>query len=278
MTIVSERTGSTLGGYEDLTSLEEELVSRRTPARDVPNHGLEDVLTGFDVALTEPMAPLRTFIVVDNVATGASISGIGHGLVAAPIAGLLTTAMSHAIRLLTVVAVPSAAVQRVSDPFLVGISPETASGADDVVAAIKGLSWRLGLPQRDICEAADVSRSAYYTWSQPDAPRPRVASQGRLWALVQFTEDLEELLDVPPSQWLLSDQDRREQLLDGRFNELLESLRARPQPSRAAPDYARFLSAGGDRLASDNEPAAVRRPHRRVTSAQPVSRSRSRKK
>ena len=131
----------------------------------------------------------------------------------------------------------------------------------NVATTIASLSRRLGLPQRDICEAAAVNQLTYHT---------------RLQALVQFTEDLEELLDVLPGQWLLARPERRAQLLAGRFDDLLESLRASPRPSRAAPDAARFLSVGGDRLASDAEPAALRRASRRPVSAQAARPSRRR--
>jgi hypothetical protein len=144
----------------------------------------------------------------------------------------------------------------------------------DVVITIESVSWRLGLPQRDICEAVGVSWSTYRAWLGPGVHRPSVASQWRLRTLVQFTEDLEELLDVRPGLWLRAEPGRRAQFLDGRFDDLLESLRARPRPSQAAPDAARFLSVGGDRLASDGEPAALRRRPRKPTSAQTVSHSR----
>jgi hypothetical protein len=278
MTMILERTGSTLGSYEELTSFDERRVSRHTPARDVPDLGLEEILAGFDAALAEPMAPLRSFAVTHTDATGASIFDIGHDVFATFVVGLLTAAMHHTFRLPAVVAAPVPTVETTPQELPVVAAPGPASGAEDVVAAIKALSWRLGLPQRDICEAADVSRSAYYTWSQPGAPCPRVASQGRLWALVQFTEDLEELLEIPPGHWLLADPGRREQLLDGRFNDLLESLRAQRRPPLAAPDYARFLSVGGDRLVSDAEPATQRRQRRRVTSAQTVSQSQRHKR
>lgn len=277
MTMILERTGSTLGAYEELTSFDEQLASRHTPARDVSDRDLQQVLAGFDIALDEPMAPLRSFLVTHNDATGASTSDVGHGAVATSVVGLLTAAMHQTFRLVMVVAVPTEAVEVALRELPVVAGPGLASGADDVVAAIKTLAWRLGLSQRDICEAADVSRSAYYTWNQPGAPRPRVASQGRVWALVQFTEDLEELLDVPPGQWLLAVAGRREQLLDGRFDDLLESVRTQPRPRQAAPDYTRFLSVGGDRLASDAEPASLRRKPRKVASAQPVSPSRRKK-
>ncbi len=278
MTMILERTGSTLGDYEELTSFDEQLVSRHTPARDVSDHDLREVLARFDITLAEPMAPLRSFVVTHADATGTSISDVGEGVVATSVVGLLAVAMHRTFRLLTVVPTPGLAADVASEDLPVSAEPGLTSDAQDVVAAIKSSSWRLGLPQRDICEAADVSRSAYYTWSQPGAPRPRVASQGRLWALVQFTEDLEDLLDVPPGQWLLARPERREQLLDGRFDDLLESLRAQPRPLRAAADYARFLSVGGDRLASDAEPATLGRKSRKTTSAQTVSPSRRRKK
>lgn len=278
MTMIQNRTGSTLGDYEELTSFDEQLVSQHTPARDVSNLDLRQVLAGFDIALTEPMAPLRSFLATHVQETGASISHVGNDVVTTFVVGLLAMVMDPTFELRTVVATPVLANEVAPEELSGSAEPGFSSDAEDVVAAIKGLSWRLGLPQRDICKAADVSRSAYYTWNRPDAPRPRVSSQGRLWALLQFTEDLEDMLDAPPSQWLLARPERLEQLLDGRFDDLLESLRAKPQASQAAPDYALFLSVGGDRLASDAEPAALRQKIRRSASAQNVSRSRRRKK
>lgn len=271
MTTTLERTGSTLGDYEELSSFDEQLVSRHTPARDVSHAGLREVLAGFDVALAEPMAPLRSFIVTHTEATGASVANVAHGAVGSSAMGSLAAAVRHTVRLLTLVGTPARPVESVSGESPIVAEPGLATGAEEVVVAIKGLTRRLGLPQRDICDAADVSRSAYYTWNQPGAPQPRLASQGRLWALVHFSEDLEELLDEPPSRWLLADPGRREQLLAGRFDDLLESLQAQPRPRQAAPDYARFLSVGGDRLASDAEPATLRRKPRKISQAQTVS-------
>jgi hypothetical protein len=279
MTMTLERTGSTLGDYEELASFQDQLVSRHTPARNVSDHDLQKVLTQFDIALAEPMAPLLLFVVARADSTGTSISDVGRGVVATSVGEPLAEAMHRTLLLLHVVATPAPAVEVASEELPFSAEPPgLTSGAEDVVAAIKSLSWRLGLPLRDICNAANVSRSAYYTWSQPDAPRPRVASQGRLWALAQFTEDLEDLLDAPPGQWLLARPDRRAQLIDGRFDDLLESLRAQPRPLRAAPDYARFLSVGGDCLASDAELTTHHREFRKPTSAQTVSPSRRRKK
>lgn len=267
MTMILERTGSTLGDYEALSSFDEQALSRHTPVRDVASGDLRQLLTGFDIALAQPMAPLHAFLMIGTDATGTSICEIGRGAVGLSVTGILTAAFDHSLRLLSLVTTTPPELPVVA-------APRSPSGAEDVVAAIKTLSWRLGLPQRDICQAADVSRSAYYSWNQPGAPHPRVASQGRLWALVQFTEDLEDLLDSPPDQWLLALPGRREQLLDGRFDQLLESLRSEPRPRLAAPDYARFLSAGADRLVPDAEPATGRRHPRNITSAQTFRRSR----
>ncbi len=278
MTTVLEHTGSTLGDYEELTAPDEQLGSRHTQAQNISSLNLRLLLAGFDSALDEPMAPLRSFLATHPDATGASISNEGADRSEGSAAGLLRTPMPPLFRVPTSVATTDLTLK--ADPQrLPGITePGLTYSAEDAVVAVKDLSWRLGLPQRDICKAAGVSRSAYYSWNQSDAPRPRVASQGRLWALVQFAEDLEDLLDVPPAHWLLASPRQRDQLLDGRFDDLLESLRTQPRPRKAAPDHARFLSVGGDRLASDDEPSTLRRNSRNPTSAQPVNRPRSREK
>jgi hypothetical protein len=74
--------------------------------------------------------------------------------------------------------------------------------AHDVVNAVRHVEGRLGLPVRDVCEAADITRSTFYSWVNQEDSRPRLPSQGRLWALVQLVDDLEELLGAPPAAWL----------------------------------------------------------------------------
>jgi len=93
---------------------------------------------------------------------------------------------------------------------------------DDVVDVIRDLQRRLGIDLKDVLTAANIKPRTYHSWAQPSAPRPRLASQGRLWALAQLVDDLPEVLDVPIRQWLLADSKRLVALRAGRFDELLE--------------------------------------------------------
>lgn len=62
------------------------------------------------------------------------------------------------------------------------------------------------------------------------------------------------------------------QLTAGQIETLRKARKAQPRPRQAACDLARFLSVGGDRLASDAEPATLHRKPRKATSAQTVNR------
>jgi hypothetical protein len=93
---------------------------------------------------------------------------------------------------------------------------------DDVVEVVRDLQHRLGIDLKDVLAAASIKPRTYHSWTQPSAPRPRLTSQGRLWALAQLVDDLPELLDVPLRQWVLADPDRLAALRTGRFDELLE--------------------------------------------------------
>lgn len=93
---------------------------------------------------------------------------------------------------------------------------------DDVVDVVRDLQHRLGIDLKDVLAAASIKPRTYHSWAQPSAPRPRLTSQGRLWALAQLVDDLPELLDVPIRQWVLAAPDRLPALRNGRFDELLE--------------------------------------------------------
>jgi hypothetical protein len=102
------------------------------------------------------------------------------------------------------------------------VSETSAHKFDDVVKVVRDLQHRLGIDLKDVLAAASIKPRTYHSWAQPSAPRPRLTSQGRLWALVQLVDDLPELLDVPLRQWVLADPDRLATLRTGRFDELLE--------------------------------------------------------
>lgn len=102
------------------------------------------------------------------------------------------------------------------------VSETSAHQFDDVVDVVRDLQHRLGIDLKDVLAAASIKPRTYHSWAQPNAPRPRLTSQGRLWALAQLVDDLPEILDVPIRQWLLADSERLMALRAGHFDELLE--------------------------------------------------------
>ena len=142
-------------------------------------------------------------------------------------------------------------------------------GYDDAAGVVDDLSARLGMPVRDVLAAAEVSRSTFYSWKPPDAPRPRVASQGRLWALAQTVEDLEQLVPGALRGWLLADDARRALLVAGRFNELLAAAMPTRRPMQP-PGYVEAYAVGGDR--GEDVATEPKAPRRRKVTAAPVRR------
>lgn len=245
MTLALAPTGSALGDYEQLASREEGTASRHTRLRQVEDPVLRDALGHFDTALTDPLSALavlpavtgltRTFLVERGQAFYGVISAIADQAAAA------------------IVGAPAALPDTPEAPAV--------SGQDDAVGVVEQLVGRLGLPLRDVLAAAEISRSTFYHWKSPAAPRPRVASQGQLWALAQAVEDLGELCGGDLRGWLLIDRTRVELLKRGAFGALLRAA-APPVPAGrgAASAYAAAHAVGGDRLDSEvTEVAVVRR-------------------
>jgi hypothetical protein len=127
-----------------------------------------------------------------------------------------------------------------------------AEETDDAVAVIAQLVDRLGVPFRDVIAAAGIKKSTFYSWKLPHSPRPRLSSQGQLWALVQTVDDLDETLGGGIRRWLRMDAHRRTLLKAGNFGGLLALVTAdRPRPASA--EYVAAYAVGGDRDASAPE-------------------------
>lgn len=84
--------------------------------------------------------------------------------------------------------------------------------------AIQELEETLGLPIQRILAAADIKPRTYYSWKETPSTEPRVGSLGRLWSLIQFKNELVDL--VEPSTWLIDPQ-RLELFERGQFDEIL---------------------------------------------------------
>jgi hypothetical protein len=227
----SAPTGSSLGDYEQMSAHDAATVERHTRLRRVENPALRDALGHFDDALTAPMSALRSL---------RSLTG-----------RVETFLLEKGTAFFDLV---SAVAEQAAD------SAASVAGHDDAVVAVEALAKRLGVPVRDVVAAAGISRSTYYSWRSPTAPRPRVASQGQLWALAQAVEDLEDLLGTGLRAWLLADRDRVARLrrgdLDGLLRQVEHQVRTRPW---GAPDYAAAYGVGGDRTDfEETEKAVVR--------------------
>jgi hypothetical protein len=273
-----------LGTFEELSAQDERVVERHTPARDVGSDSLRAVLAGFDSALSAPMAPLWTFVPTQPQSTGPELASAGYTTFRSFARQAAELLFRHRLHVMLVVnaniypAVPSSALVATGAPVS-SASSATLPGAEDVVSTVRSIEGRLGLSARQVCDVTGISKSAFYTWARPGGPRPRLASQRRLWALAQLAEDLEDLLEAPPAGWLLANPVARTMLTEGRFDDVTDLVRAqiRGSSGRAAPEYARLLAVGADRLDSDSEsPLAPSRP-RRVSQAQSVKSGRRKK-
>jgi hypothetical protein len=269
MTMTLERTGWVLGDEEEISSLDDALTSQHTPAREVPDATLREVLATFDATFTEPMGAMR-LLWSEKFSIPVSTAGYAGGWASAlRLADRVPTALVScwawtALRQLVVTVSPG-------DHSLGNLDVEADSVGDrNPGEVIEWLMSELGAGRRDICSAAGISRSASYNWTKPGGSRPRVSSEGRLWALVQFCQDLSELLDIPPREWLLADKRRYQRFLHGHFDELLESLREVIREPEESSTRTQLFQVGGDRLDSDDEPPALRRGARQVTQARPA--------
>lgn len=117
---------------------------------------------------------------------------------------------------------------------------QSPSPTSPVANAVDQAVQRLGLPKEYVFDITGIASSTYYHWKrQPASFQPRLASQGRLWELMDFLDDLEELIDVPVSTWILGRPGRLDLLTEGRFSALLEDLHA---PRRSSSDDAEYLA------------------------------------
>jgi len=96
-----------------------------------------------------------------------------------------------------------------------------AAGGSPVVAAIELLAGVLGLPVKDVLIGAKVRKRTYQYWKQHPETRPRVDSQGELWAFAQNVEILRERLGPELPAWMAQPR-RRELLRRGRHDDLVQ--------------------------------------------------------
>lgn len=136
---------------------------------------------------------------------------------------------------------------------------EPASPSTSALSTVELLVARMGVPEKDVLQAAGISRRTFQNWRRNPDTRPRLDSQGDLWGLAQAVEVLYERLgDVLPA-WILQDRSRHRLLLRGEFAAL---VREATRPTERLPEMLhreRHLSAGD--FGDDAADLAPRRSH-----------------
>jgi hypothetical protein len=254
------RTGATLGNFDVLERIEPLRRERHTycVTEHVDNPSLREAMSFFDESLVAPMQPYLLFlsccvgpvplaVITGSAGAGKSalvvefISAFEHPPVRSDVVvptvlhlavhGVLDTRLAaRAVGSFVGTALGSvggstwilAGQLQENVRSLEPVSETSTHKFDDVVDVVRDLQHRLGIDLKDVLAAASIKPRTYHSWARPSAPRPRLTSQGRLWALAQLVDDLPELLDVPIRQWVLADSERLTALRAGRFDELLE--------------------------------------------------------
>ncbi|SNR59707.1 hypothetical protein [Blastococcus mobilis] len=263
MTLALAPTGASLGEYERLAAHDMESVQQHTRLRAIADPALRGALHLFDSVSASPMSMVRAL---------QSSTGLTE-----------TFLLDRGAEFFDVVSTIAAQATAASAALDAGTAAAEAddevdaaiSGRDDAVAVVDALTARLDLPVRDVLAAAGIRKSTFYTWKAPEARRPRVASQGRLWVLAQAVEDLEELVGGSLRGWLLADPARLPLLRRGELDAL---LRVAEPPASAltadAPGYPATYGVGGDHVEPDDDQrpvfargrtlSAVAAPRRRI--------------
>jgi hypothetical protein len=251
MTLTLAPTGSALGNYEELLGRHEAAGAEHTPLGEIVNPALAAALRSFVAALSEPMAALRSFI-GDVGYASVALGGSPHqwipdsSVIARSVFSLGTA--TEVITLLEPVD-DRLGIQQFGDKHVLG--------TDDLLQTIRGLQDRLGISLDDVLDAAGISKSTFYSWGEKPSTRPRVASQGRIWAMAQSIDDLEALLGSSARAWVLSDPSRRELLQAGRFDALLELVRSERPDTYEPPAHADNYAVGPE---PDRMPQPAVRP------------------
>jgi hypothetical protein len=274
MTMAPVLTGSVLRSYERTTSQEAKASrearasQKHTPITQIIDPRLRVAIEIFRQALIEPMASIGNAIEGyrgnlplshwSEAITGDSTGGpcLTQHLVSAFPVPLLNWIRGDAITVLP-------------GYILANSFHKEVDGTDDAALTVRLISRRLGLPIRDIVEAAGISRSSFYSWNSPNAPRPRVSSQGHLWELAQLVDDLDELLGESLQRWMLADPQRRVSLAHGDFAKLLDAAQPKRRPRNNSDSYSDIYAVGGDATSAE-EDERVRETIGRVTVATSV--------
>jgi hypothetical protein len=232
-----ERTGSVLGDrvvFENFEHEREEHVQHTAFVHSSgDNYLLREVLPAWDEALPQTVLD-PTLECARSVALFAS----------APTGGILHVRGDRLIGRRAIWLSPG------------GTEPYTIDAYD----AVRFVEQSLGVPVRDVLKSAGIARRTFYSWGKSQVRRPRLASEGRLWSLVQVTEDLVSILGRDLVNWMKADSRRRDWLTKGQHDVLLASLMV----ERSRADEALQRSVVGPSSAVGPEPELPRMSPRRI--------------
>lgn len=102
------------------------------------------------------------------------------------------------------------------------------------VEVVEQLAAALGLPTRDILEAAGIRRRTFYYWKRRPLVRRRLSSVGNLWSMAQAVDAFKVELGSHLVDWIAGSPERREKFQRGEFDVLRRELAT--QRALATPD------------------------------------------
>jgi len=93
--------------------------------------------------------------------------------------------------------------------------------ASDVVEVVEWLAQQLDVPDGDIIQAAKIKRRNWHNWK--NGRRPRLETQGQLWALLNSVRALSDMFENGPAPWFKEGgADRRALLTSGQHRKLVQ--------------------------------------------------------
>lgn len=100
---------------------------------------------------------------------------------------------------------------------------DLAAAASSAAETVESLAAHLGLPVKDVLAAAGVKKRTFQHWKRNPRTRPRLGSQGQLWALAQSVEVLLERHGTGLAHWIAQEPARRELLRHGLHRDLVRA-------------------------------------------------------
>ena len=103
----------------------------------------------------------------------------------------------------------------------VAVAEDVPTRVSDVVEVVGWLAGQLGVPDGDVLQAAKIKRRNWHNWKK--GGRPRLETQGQLWALLNSVRSLSDMFDGAPAPWFQAGgPERRELLTSGRHRQLVQ--------------------------------------------------------